>query len=108
MSCCRGALDTAAQEKDETIVFWLYSFAAVSSEWRVIIFEILLHLIFGVTILVQSWSFFVTVQCKNQLLVSHISILSGSSAMENLHCGNTTEYPVISIYTVVSMHTLSH
>ena len=41
MSCCRGALDIAAQEKDETIIFWLDSFAAVSSEWRVIIFEIL-------------------------------------------------------------------
>ena len=37
LSYCRGALDTAAQRKDKTIVFWLDSFAAVSSEWRVMI-----------------------------------------------------------------------
>ena len=65
LSCCRGALDTAAQEKDKTIVFWLDGFAAVSGEWRVIIFE---KFNGGMTILLQSWSFFVTVQCKNQLL----------------------------------------
>ena len=40
VSACREALDTTAQEKDKTIVFWMNGFAAVSSEWRVIILEI--------------------------------------------------------------------
>ena len=102
MSCCRGALDTAAQEKDKSFGWTALQLFLVSG---VISFE---KFNGGMTILVQSWSFFVTVQCKNQLLASHISIISGSSAMENLHCGNTTEYPMISIYTMVSMHTLSH
>ena len=39
VSACREALDTAAQENDRTIVFWMNGFAAVSSEWRVIILE---------------------------------------------------------------------
>ena len=39
VSACREALDTAAQDKDRTIVCWMNGFAAVSSEWRVIILE---------------------------------------------------------------------
>ena len=41
VSACREALDTAAQEKDRTIVFWMNGFAAVSSEWKVIILEMI-------------------------------------------------------------------
>ena len=38
-SACREVLDTAAQEKDRTFVFWMNGFVAVSNEWRVIILE---------------------------------------------------------------------
>ena len=51
VSACREALDTkpavqetratTAQEKDRTIVFWMNGFAAVSSEWRVIVLEMI-------------------------------------------------------------------
>ena len=41
VSACREALDTAAQDKDRTIVFWMNGFAAVSSEWRVIVLEMI-------------------------------------------------------------------
>ena len=41
LSACREALDTAAQKKDRTIIFWMNGFAAVSSEWRVIIIEMI-------------------------------------------------------------------
>ena len=39
MIACREALDTAAQKKDRITIFWMNGFAAVSSEWRVIIVE---------------------------------------------------------------------
>ena len=55
MSACREALDTAAQEKDRTIVFWMNGFAAVSSEWKVIILEMITTYDHYILIVVKAW-----------------------------------------------------